>query len=107
MKKQPTKKVICIERADNFIRCFLCESKYEALERCISQDDYKYPRKYFDTSTKQNICVKYRFNDVNKFIIFINNKFNPLWINIYYRTGEQKNKLAYTWGRNKGLQSAY
>jgi len=61
----------------------------------------------FDTSTKQNICVKYRFNDVNKFIIFINNKFNPLWINIYYRTGEQRNKLAYTWGRNKGLQSAY
>jgi heterodisulfide reductase subunit A-like polyferredoxin len=61
----------------------------------------------FNTSTKQNICVKYRFNDVNKFIIFINNQFNPLWINIYYRTGEQKNKLAYTWGRNKGLQSAY
>ena len=52
MKKQPTKKVICIERADNFIRCFLCESKYEALERCISQDDYKYPRKYYKVVKK-------------------------------------------------------
>jgi len=61
----------------------------------------------YDTNLKNNICVKYRFNDVNKFIIFMINKHNPMWINIYNRTGTNKNKLAYTWGKNKGLQTAF
>ena len=61
----------------------------------------------YDTNTKNNICVKYRFNDVQKFILFMNRKYSPMWINIYNRIGPDKNKLAYTWGRNKGLQKAH
>lgn len=59
----------------------------------------------YNSATKQPVCCKYRFNDITKFLFFLQQKY-PLvcWCNIYYRTGTQKNKLAYTWGKFKGLQ---
>ena len=60
----------------------------------------------FDKSTKQNICVKYRFNDLDNFLKFIQKKHNPFFVNIYFRTGVNARQLAYTWGRNKGLCTA-
>lgn len=62
----------------------------------------------YNISIKQSICVKYRFDNTDKFIIFIKNKFpNVCWINIYSNTGMNKDKLLFTWGLHKGLQTAY
>jgi hypothetical protein len=61
----------------------------------------------WDASNKKNICVKYRFDKVDNFIAFMQRKYtNIYWINIYYKTGVQKGKLCYTWGKHKGLQNA-
>ena len=60
----------------------------------------------YDPILKQPICVKYRFNNIEKFFSFVTKKYPVSWINIFYRKGEQKNKLAYTWGSKKGLQPA-
>jgi hypothetical protein len=61
----------------------------------------------YDKAIKNNICVSYRFNDINNFLLFMERKHKPIWINIYYKSGDQKGKLAYTWGKFKGLQQAY
>jgi len=62
----------------------------------------------YNGSMKQNICVKYRFNKIDRFLIFIQQKFPAVvWINIYSNDGINKNKLLYTWGKMKGLQEAY
>ena len=61
----------------------------------------------YDKNLKQNICVKYRFNNLDNFLNFIQKKHNPFFVNIYFRTGVNARQLAYTWGRNKGLQSAH
>ena len=62
----------------------------------------------YNASLKQNICVKYRFNKIDRFLIFIQQKFpSVVWINIYFNDGINKNKLMYTWGKMKGLQEAY
>lgn len=62
----------------------------------------------YDKTTKSAICVKYRFNNIDNFLIFINKKFPSVcWINIYYRKGINKNRMAYTWGKNKGLRLAF
>lgn len=53
-----------------------------------------------------NICVKYRFNDLNNFLAFMQRKYTPYWINIFNKTDPQAGKLVYTWGRKKGLQDA-
>ena len=53
-----------------------------------------------------NICVKYRFNDLNNFLAFMQRKYSPYWINIFYKSGTQAGRLAYTWGRKKGLEDA-
>jgi hypothetical protein len=59
----------------------------------------------YNPATRQPICCKYRFNDINKFLLFLQRKFPAVcWCNIYFRTGAEKNKLAYTWGKFKGLQ---
>jgi len=51
--------------------------------------------------------VKYRVNDYLKGIDFVNKKYkNTLFINIFYNNGINKRKLAYTWGKNKGLELA-
>lgn len=52
MKKQPTKRVFCIETKDQIIRYVLCESKYEAIQRIMGQDDYKHPHTYYKVTTK-------------------------------------------------------
>lgn len=61
----------------------------------------------FDPATKNNICVLYRFNDIDNFLKFIQKKYPVVWINIYHKSGDQARKLAYTWGKFKGLQTAY
>lgn len=61
----------------------------------------------YNKDTKTNICVKYRFNNVDDFIKFMLRKYKVNWINIYHRTGDEKNKLAYTWGSKKGLEKPY
>lgn len=62
----------------------------------------------YDKTIKNNICVKYRFNDVDKFIKFLTLKFPSVaWINIYNKVEPEKNKLVYTWGNIKGLCKAY
>lgn len=53
---------------------------------------------------KGNICVKYRFNDINNFLAFMNRKYTPYWINIFSNDGPDKNRLVFTWGRKKGLE---
>ena len=60
----------------------------------------------YDLALKKNICVKYRFNDINNFLKFMQTKHQPLWINIFYNTGAEKGKLAYTYGRIQGLTLA-
>lgn len=62
----------------------------------------------YNKSLQQNICVKYRFNKVDNFLIFIQKKFPSIcWINIFNNIGIDKDKLVYTWGKNKGLQRPY
>lgn len=61
----------------------------------------------YDQTLKNNICVLYRFNNIDNFIKFMKKKYVPVWINIYYKSGDQAGKLAYTWGKFKGLQTAY
>ena len=46
-------------------------------------------------------------NNIENFLKFMNLKYNVQWINIFYRTGEQANKLAYTYGSKKGLEKAH
>lgn len=53
---------------------------------------------------KGNVCVKYRFNNLDNFMAFIRKKYDPYWINIFYKSGDQAGMLAYTWGRKKGLE---
>ena len=51
-----------------------------------------------------NICVKYRFNNINNFLNFIQAKYpNVKWANIYNKETKQ---LIYTWGNKKGLCDA-
>jgi hypothetical protein len=61
----------------------------------------------YDQTLKNNICVIYRFNNIDNFLKFMQKKYVPVWINIYYKSGDQAGKLAYTWGKFKGLQNAY
>ena len=62
----------------------------------------------YDKTIKNNICVKYRFNDIDKFKKFLTLKFPSVaWINIYNKIEPEKNKLVYTWGNIKGLCKAY
>ena len=60
----------------------------------------------YNVTEKQNIMVKYRFNDLDKFILFMQRKWQPRYINIFYLAGNQRGKLAYTWGSKKGLEAA-
>lgn len=60
----------------------------------------------YDVTAKQNIMVKYKFNDLDNFIKFMQRKWQPLYINIFYLAGAERGKLVYTWGRKKGLQPA-
>ena len=60
----------------------------------------------YDNTLKQNVMVKYRFNNLDNFIAFLIKKHNPLYCNIFYLAGEQRGKLCYTWGRKKGLETA-
>ena len=49
--------------------------------------------------------VKYRFNDIDKVIKFLTNKYPGLkYMNIYSNNGEQRGKMLYTWGKHKGLE---
>lgn len=61
----------------------------------------------YDPAIKKNICVLYRFDNFDKFLIFMQKKYSPIWINIFFNTGDQKGKLYKTWGKIKGLQTAY
>lgn len=62
----------------------------------------------YDKSIQKNICVKYRTNKPENVIAFLQKKFPSVcWINIFHRIGDRKNMLAYTWGKNKGLQPAH
>ena len=61
----------------------------------------------YNKDTKTNICVKYRFNNIDNFLKFMNLKYKVQWINIFFRTGNQANKLAYTYGSKKGLEKAH
>lgn len=60
----------------------------------------------YNVTAKENIMVKYRFNDMDKFLAFMQNKWQPLYINIFLLAGNNRGKLAYTWGRKKGLEPA-
>jgi len=52
--------------------------------------------------------VKYRCNDLQNFIKFITSKFpGVMYFNVFSNTGINKNKMLYTWGKNKGLQNSY
>ena len=55
----------------------------------------------YDQTLKNNICVLYRFNNIDNFLKFMQKKYVPVWINIYYKSGDQAGKLAYTWGKFK------
>lgn len=61
----------------------------------------------YDMINKKPICVLYRFNKIDNFLQFMQKKYSPVWINIYYKSGDKKGKLAYTWGKFKGLQEAF
>jgi len=60
----------------------------------------------YNKDTKENIFVKYRFNNIDNFLKFLTTKHTPLYCNIFYLAGNQRGKLCYTWGKNKGLQTA-
>jgi hypothetical protein len=61
----------------------------------------------YDPAAKKNIMVLYRFNNMQDFLRFITGKYNVAFINIFYLAGNERGKLAYTWGKHKGLQNAY
>ena len=53
--------------------------------------------------------VKYRFNDIDKFILFIQKKYDPVYfVNIFVNDPKYPTyqKLFATWGRKKGLEPA-
>jgi hypothetical protein len=52
--------------------------------------------------------VKYRFNDINKYIEFQLRKWpDTRFINIFSNKGADKRKLLYTYGRKKGLEPSH
>ena len=64
----------------------------------------------YNQQTKQPICVKYRFNNKEKFIDFLRNKFTFVyWVNVYAKDideGKYKGKLLYLWGNKQGFKTA-
>jgi len=52
--------------------------------------------------------VKYRCNDIENCIKFIRSKFIDFrYANIFSKTGVNKGKLLFTYGKHKGLVNAY
>lgn len=52
--------------------------------------------------------VKYRANDIENCIKFIKTKYTDFrFANIFAKTGVNKGKLLFTYGKLKGLQNAY
>jgi len=52
--------------------------------------------------------VKYRFNDIDKYILFQLKKWpDTRFINIFSNKGADKRKLLYTYGRKKGLEPSH
>jgi len=75
----------------------------------LTPDQKEKRRKKFTAIAKAdtNTFVKYRYNDFNKFLVFILRKFpQTYYINIFSNKGSDKNKLLFTWGKHKGLQPA-
>ena len=51
--------------------------------------------------------VKYRFNNIDKFLVFIQNKYSSVYFINFFHNAEGKpnhEKLCYTWGKKKGLE---
>jgi hypothetical protein len=52
--------------------------------------------------------VKYRCNDIENCIKFIRNKYLDFrYANIFSKTGINKGKMLFTYGKHKGLQNSY
>jgi hypothetical protein len=52
--------------------------------------------------------VKYRCNNIENCILFIKNKFGDFrYANIFAKGGSNKGQLLFTYGKFKGLQTAY
>jgi hypothetical protein len=64
----------------------------------------------YNHAAKQPICVKYRFNNKEKFVEFLMKKYpNVCWCNIYAKDingGKNKGLLLFLWGKNKGFTNA-
>jgi len=69
----------------------------------------KTKKKYCIIAKVDNVnFVKYRANDLTNVFIFLKNKFPDIrYANVFSNLGVNKNKLMFTWGKNKGLQNAY
>ena len=77
------------------------------MERYRQATETRKKRKFVAIAKAENSnFVKYRFNDLNKFIEFIVKKHNPFFFNVFSNTGINKGLLMYTWGRKKGLEPA-
>ena len=62
----------------------------------------------YDPILKQAKCVRFKTNNIDNTIKFLQIKFTKLaWINIYGRIGADKGKLLETWGSKKGRQLAH
>ena len=52
--------------------------------------------------------VKYRSNNLENFFVFLNKKYGVVYYaNVFSNSGADENKMIFTYGRHKGLQSAY
>jgi len=69
----------------------------------------KYKKQFCVIAKVDNInFVKYRTDNIDNCILFLKNKYSNLrYANIFANRGVNENKLLYTYGKIKGLQSAY
>jgi hypothetical protein len=59
--------------------------------------------KHWDREKKQAIYIKHWFNSIDKWMVKIAPKFNFMWINFFYHTGENKGMQFQSWTSSKGF----
>ena len=57
--------------------------------------------------TSSGNFVKFRTNNVEKTIIFLNDKHQIYFANIFSNNGPNKGMLIYTYGKKKGIEAAH
>ena len=83
---------------------------YEEVKKNIDiiQMEKKNKRKFvIIAKTSSGNFVKFRTNNIEKTIIFLNDKHQIYFANIFSNTGQNKGMLVYTYGKKKGIETAH